>query len=191
MVSEASFRPTTSTSDAAELQHRHVKCLHAGNIPDMGGGNVDHHPLQRLAEVEGGHEVLDRAIEELSFDPVGPTAPIRRQGRGDAEKLRDLGGEEDAREQHTDQHTDGQVVGPDLGGQTDMVALVAAVLRKERRRREAGRADWNIPMRPDHGQDILDDIGRGGQPGYPAIGRLKGLAELRGVEMALNHEARI
>ncbi len=78
-----------------------------------------------------------------------------------------------------------------LGGQTDMVALVAAVLREEARRREAGRADAVIPMRPDHGQDILDDIGRGGQPGYPAIGRLKGLAELRGVELALAHGARL
>lgn len=74
-----------------------------------------------------------------------------------------------------------------LGGQTDMVALVASVLREEERRRRAGRADAAIPMRPDHGQDILDDIGRGGQPGYPAIGRLKGLAELRGVEAALSH----
>lgn len=74
-----------------------------------------------------------------------------------------------------------------LGGQTDMVALVAAVLAEETRRRAAGREDAAIPMRPDHGQDILDDIGRGGQPGYPAIGRLKGLAELRGVEAALSH----
>ncbi|MBM3606402.1 MAG: mannonate dehydratase [Alphaproteobacteria bacterium] len=74
-----------------------------------------------------------------------------------------------------------------LGGQTDMVALIAAVLREEARRQQAGREDAVIPMRPDHGQDILDDIGRGGQPGYPAIGRLKGLAELRGVEMALSH----
>ena len=74
-----------------------------------------------------------------------------------------------------------------LGGQTDMVALIAAVLREEDRRRQAGRADAQIPMRPDHGQDILDDIGRGGQPGYPAIGRLKGLAELRGIETALSH----
>jgi mannonate dehydratase len=40
-------------------------------------------------------------------------------------------------------------------------------------------------MRPDHGQDILDDLRRGAQAGYPAIGRLKGLAELRGVERAL------
>ncbi|AUH34027.1 mannonate dehydratase [Paracoccus tegillarcae] len=76
-----------------------------------------------------------------------------------------------------------------LGGQTDMVALVAAVLRQEAARKNAGRSDAQIPMRPDHGQDILDDIGRGGQPGYPAIGRLKGLAELRGVEAGLAFQA--
>ncbi len=38
-----------------------------------------------------------------------------------------------------------------------------------------------MPMRPEHGQAILGDLGRGGQPGYPVIGRLKGLAELRGL----------
>jgi mannonate dehydratase len=74
-----------------------------------------------------------------------------------------------------------------LGGDTDMVALVAAVLREEARRRAAGRADHSIPMRPDHGQDMLDDLNRRAQPGYPSIGRLKGLAELRGVMTALSH----
>ncbi len=74
-----------------------------------------------------------------------------------------------------------------LGGDTDMVALVAAILREEARRRAEGRADHAIPMRPDHGQDILDDLGRRAQPGYPTIGRLKGLAELRGVMTALEH----
>lgn len=68
-----------------------------------------------------------------------------------------------------------------LEGSTDMAALVAAVLAEEARRAQAGRADRSIPYRPDHGQDILDDLDRGGQPGYPAIGRLKGLAELKGL----------
>ncbi|HEY0920378.1 mannonate dehydratase [Devosia sp.] len=74
-----------------------------------------------------------------------------------------------------------------LGGDTDMVALIAAILREEARRRAEGRVDHQIPMRPDHGQDILDDLGRRAQPGYPTIGRLKGLAELRGVMTALEH----
>ena len=74
-----------------------------------------------------------------------------------------------------------------LAGDTDMVAVIGAVLHEEARRREAGRADHSIVFRPDHGQDILSDKGRGAQPGYPAIGRLKGLAELRGVIAALSH----
>ena len=68
-----------------------------------------------------------------------------------------------------------------LTGDTDMPALVAAVLSEEARRQAEGRGDAEIPFRPDHGQDILDDLGRNSQPGYPAIGRLKGLAELNGV----------
>ena len=76
-----------------------------------------------------------------------------------------------------------------LGGNTDMVAVIAAVVEEEARRRAAGRADASIPFRPDHGQDILDDLGRRGQPGYPSIGRLKGLAELRGIMTALEHPA--
>ena len=51
------------------------------------------------------------------------------------------------------------------------------------------REDAEIPMRPDHGHDILTDIGAGAQPGYPAVGRLKGLAELRGVMAALTRNA--
>jgi mannonate dehydratase len=74
-----------------------------------------------------------------------------------------------------------------LDGDTDMVALIAAALTEEARRRQQGRKDHQIPMRPDHGQDILDDLHRRAQPGYPTIGRLKGLAELRGIERTLSH----
>lgn len=72
-----------------------------------------------------------------------------------------------------------------LGGSTDMVAVIRAVVTEQNRRRAEGRADWQIPMRPDHGQEILTDAERVGAPGYPAVGRLKGLAELRGAMLAL------
>ncbi|MBP0616413.1 mannonate dehydratase [Jiella mangrovi] len=74
-----------------------------------------------------------------------------------------------------------------LAGDTDMVALIAAALKEEAKRKAAGRPDASIPFRPDHGQDILDDLSRKAQPGYPAIGRLKGLAELRGVIAGLGY----
>jgi mannonate dehydratase len=76
-----------------------------------------------------------------------------------------------------------------LGGGTDMVALIAEVVAEERRRAAAGRADASIPFRPDHGHQLLDDLRRPSRPGYPAIGRLRGLAELRGVIAALTHPA--
>ena len=72
-----------------------------------------------------------------------------------------------------------------LKGDTNMVLVLEAALKEEKRRKALGRADWSIPMRPDHGQDILDDLNRRAQPGYPSIGRLKGLAELRGIISAL------
>ncbi len=72
-----------------------------------------------------------------------------------------------------------------LGGDTDMVRVVAALMREEKNRRDGGRADWQIPMRPDHGHAIVDDIGKKVNPGYSCIGRLKGLAELRGIMRTL------
>lgn len=72
-----------------------------------------------------------------------------------------------------------------LGGDTNMVDIVVALIGEERRRRAAGAADWEIPMRPDHGHLIVDDIGKKVNPGYSCIGRLKGLAELRGVIQAV------
>jgi mannonate dehydratase len=73
-----------------------------------------------------------------------------------------------------------------LGGDNDMVRVVKALLDEEARRRSEGRADWQIPFRPDHGQALLSDAGRKTHPGYPLIGRMKGLAELRGVIAALS-----
>jgi len=72
-----------------------------------------------------------------------------------------------------------------LGGDADMVAVVRVLLRAQKRRRDAGRGDWRIPFRPDHGHELLDDVGKPTHPGYPAIGRLRGLAEIRGVMTAV------
>jgi mannonate dehydratase len=76
-----------------------------------------------------------------------------------------------------------------LDGDTNMVAVVEALLVEERRRRETGRSDHEIPMRPDHGHLLVDDIGKVVNAGYSCIGRLKGLAELRGVMRALEYNA--
>ena len=72
-----------------------------------------------------------------------------------------------------------------LGGDVDMFAVIKAIAEEEQRRRNAGQEDL-IPMRPDHGHQMLDDLHKKTNPGYSAIGRLKGLAEIRGVELAIH-----
>lgn len=75
---------------------------------------------------------------------------------------------------------------PHLNGDVDMYAVVRALLKEEKRRRDAGYEDALLPMRPDHGFQMLDDLHKKTYPGYSAIGRLKALAELRGLEMGIS-----
>ncbi len=74
-----------------------------------------------------------------------------------------------------------------LKGGVDMFGLVKALVEEQIRRRQAGQADFRIAIRPDHGHTMLDDILKrvNPNPGYSCIGRLKGLAELRGLEMGI------
>ncbi|WP_428687418.1 mannonate dehydratase [Roseibium sp.] len=74
-----------------------------------------------------------------------------------------------------------------LAGDTNMATLVSELLTEERRRKASGRAECEIVFRPDHGHELLDDAQRGAHPGYPLIGRMRGLAELRGIIAGLNH----
>ncbi len=72
-----------------------------------------------------------------------------------------------------------------LGGSTDMYAVMKNIILEQQRRASTGRENVAIPMRPDHGHKLLDDFNHNTVVGYPAIGRLKGLAELRGLEMGI------
>ncbi len=72
-----------------------------------------------------------------------------------------------------------------LDGDVDMIKILSVLLDEEKRRQNTGQHDWEIPMRPDHGHLLIDDIRKQTNPGYSTIGRLKGLAELRGVIKAL------
>jgi mannonate dehydratase len=74
-----------------------------------------------------------------------------------------------------------------LGGSTDMCAVMKNIIREQKRRIDNSREDIAIPMRPDHGHKLLDDFNYNTFPGYSAIGRLKGLAELRGLEMGIKN----
>ena len=74
-----------------------------------------------------------------------------------------------------------------LRGSSDMVGIICALLMEEMRRKNQNRSDHEIPMRPDHGHLLADDISRQVNPGYSLVGRLKGLAELRGVMHGLKY----
>lgn len=73
-----------------------------------------------------------------------------------------------------------------LSGDTDIPALCRILFGEEKARKSAGRPDWQIPFRPDHGHELLSDPQKKTFPGYPLIGRLRGLAEVRGVLHALS-----
>lgn len=72
-----------------------------------------------------------------------------------------------------------------LEGKVDMVGVIEKIKCEEARREREGEVQPEIPMRPDHGHSLLDDVSRKTRPGYSLIGRTLGLAALSGVERAV------
>jgi len=72
-----------------------------------------------------------------------------------------------------------------LQGDVDVFRVIREILKEQRKRKALGRSDSIIPMRADHGHTILHDLEKETNPGYSAIGLLRGMAELRGMEMGI------
>jgi mannonate dehydratase len=73
-----------------------------------------------------------------------------------------------------------------LDGDIDIYGVMKALILETRKRKKEGRNDWQIPLRPDHGFLMLDDLQKQNtNPGYSLIGRTMGLAELRGLELGI------
>jgi len=73
-----------------------------------------------------------------------------------------------------------------LGGDVNLVDVIRPLLQEQARRHRSGDPNWRLPFRPDHGHQLLEDAKRATHPGYPLYGRMRGLAELRGVMKAMS-----
>lgn len=186
--------------DAAELRQRLVRFLHQimPLAEELGMRFAIHpddppRPLMGLPRVVSNKPDLQALFDACPSPSNGLTLCTGSLGAGAANDVVDIARTFAGRTyfvhlRNVAKEEDGSFTEAEhLGGDTDMLAVVDALLAEQAGRQRRGEPDWRIPFRPDHGHELLDDIGKGSFPGYSAIGRLKGLAELRGVITTLAH----
>jgi mannonate dehydratase len=157
-------------------------CIHPDDPP---------RPLFGLPRIASNQEDLDFILDAVDSDANGVTLCTGSLGAGPANDLPEIT-RRVARRIHfvhlrnVRKEPDGSFQEAEhLGGDVDMVAVMDALLREQARRKDVGDPNWRLPFRPDHGHELLGDSQRKTHPGYPLIGRMRGLAELRGVMTAL------
>jgi mannonate dehydratase len=70
-------------------------------------------------------------------------------------------------------------------GDIDMIAVVKALVKEGKRRKSETGEDWILPVRPDHGHQMFDEVGKQNYPGYSLYGRMKNLAEIKGLTLGI------
>lgn len=157
-------------------------CIHPDDPP---------RPLFGLPRIVSNQDDLDFILDAVDSDANGITLCTGSLGAGPGNDLPAIA-RRVARRVHfvhlrnVTREPDGSFMEAEhLGGDVDIVGVMTVLLEEQARRHAAGDPHWRLPFRPDHGHELLDDARRKTHPGYPLIGRLRGLAELRGVMVAL------
>jgi mannonate dehydratase len=185
--------------DANRLRQHLIEFLEAvAPVADDLGVKLTLHPddpprslfgLPRIASTEADYAALFDAVASPANGMCFCTGSLGVRADNDLPKiarrfatrihfshLRATAREGDGRSFHEAAHLEGDV---------DMVAVLGELLAEDRKRDKAN----SILFRSDHGQRMLDDLNKEVTPGYPAIGRMRGLAELRGIIHALDSSA--
>jgi mannonate dehydratase len=159
-------------------------CIHPDDPP---------RPLLGLPRIVSTAEDLRWILEQYDGDANSLTFCTGALGVRADNKLREMVAEfaprigflhlrSTEREVRADSKIESFFEAPHLEGDADLISIIIEVVR-ERNRRNACGDKRSLPYRADHGQELLNDRERGAAPGYPAVGRLRGLAELRGAFM--------